>query len=413
MLRRDPSTWANFERARLELARLKVSESGRLELLFARAVEICSRALKVERVGIWSLEPSIPGLSCVQLLDLRLPGAAAGERIRQADLGRYAEALVERRYIAAADVRTHPQMADLVAEYFGPRSIVAALDVPLYRDGEVVGVLCHEHRDGPRVWTDEEGDFAISVADIVAHAITTADLVEALESLREQERAREEAVRAEALTRVARGLAHDLGNSLQSIMLQSELLLHVADDPAAVRVVAGTIRDLGAHAGRITAGMRAFARGVDAPAVSVALDEQVRSSVDALRALAGADRAFTVTLGAGGARVTLDPTGFERALANLVVNAREATRPGGAIALSTAASVDGASVEVRDDGQGMDEATRARAFEPFFTTRDDAPRRGFGLSIVAAVVHAAGGDVGVESAPGDGSRFVIRLPRSV
>lgn len=411
MLRRDPSTWTDFERARLELARLKLADAGSLELLFARAVQICAQALHVERVGIWSMDPSIPGIRCVHLNDRGDPFRVAGDQLRMPDLGAYARALVDRRYIAVTDATTDPLTAGLVEGYFGPRSVVATLDVPLYRDGEVIGVLCHEHRGGPRVWTEEEGTFAISVADMVAHALTTADLVDALEALREQERTRQDALRADALGRVARGLAHDLGNSIQSILLQSEILLRAADDPDAVREVAGNIRELGAQAGRITRGMREFARGVDAEPVVVALDAEVRAAVEALRALAGADRAVPLKLGGGDAKVRIDPTAFERALANLVVNAREATRPGGVIVISTRAAEGSVEVEVCDDGHGMDEATRARAFDPFFTTHGDMLPRGFGLSIVAAVAHAAGGTVRVESAPDEGARFVMQLPR--
>jgi two-component system cell cycle sensor histidine kinase/response regulator CckA len=411
VLRRDPSTWADFEHARLALARLKLSDTDSVTLHFERATEICARALQVDRVGIWSLDDSIPGLRCVHLLDRRDPTCEPGDRLRQADLGSYARALIDCRYIASTDVRVDPLMGELVAEYFGPRDIVATLDVPLYRDGEVVGVLCHEHRGGPRAWTADEGGFAISVAEMVAHALTTADLVDALEALREQERARHDALRADALGQVARGLAHDLGNSLQSIALQAEFLVRVSDDPLKVRVSAGGIRDLAGHAGRITRGMREFARGVDAAPVAVAIDAELASSVDALRALAGGDRVLTVHLEAGAARVSINPTGLERALANLVVNAREATRPGEAIRLSTSAGADTVRVEVGDDGHGMDEATQGRAFDPFFTTRAEAPQRGFGLSIVAAVIHGAGGEVRVESAPGKGARFVITLPR--
>lgn len=412
MLRREPPRWVDFDHARLELARLKLSDVGTVDLLFARAVEICARALNVDRVGIWSLDPSIPGLVCVHLLDRRDPGCAAGDRLRQSDLGHYARALTERRFIASRDVTADETTADLARDYFVPRGIVSTLDVPLYRDGEVTGIICHEHRGALRTWTDEEGDFAISVADMVAHALTTSDLVAALESLREQERLRQDALRAEALGRVARGITHDLGNSIQSIGMLAEYLLRVADDPAKVREVAAGIRDLGSHAGRITAGMREFARGGDAAPVVVAIDELLARATEALRALAGSDRVTTVAPGAEGALVAVDPTGFERALANLVVNAREATGPGGRISVSTRADAQGVEVEVSDDGHGMDEVTRARAFDPFFTTHGDDAQRGFGLSIVAAVVHAAGGEVSVASAPGQGACFTLRLPRA-
>ena len=96
------------------------------------------------------------------------------------------------------------------------------------------------------------------------------------------------------------------------------------------------------------------------------------------------------------------------ALTNLVENALEATEPSGTVAL-TATEVDGSVVfRVSDSGRGIDAAQQARLFEPFFTTR--AEGTGLGLAIARGVARGHGGDITVESKPGEGSVFTLALP---
>ncbi len=400
-----------LEAARMQLARLKRAESDGLPRLLDRALEICSRALGVGRVGVWLLDPAIPGLRCVHLHDTEDPTATTGRVLHEADLGVYAASMVARNYIASRDVRLDPQTAHLVAHYFADHNIVSTLDVPFYRDGEVIGVICHEHRGEPRDWTAAEAGFVQCVAEIVSHALTTDVLISALETLHALEHSREEALRESALARVARGIAHDLGNTLQSIALQAECLRLVADDGQSVREAVARILDLGRHAKAILKGIRDYAEGDHGAPSPVTVDVALDRAHGTLRALAGEDRAVTLSRGAPDAVAMVSPTGLERALANLVINAREATGPGGVIAIASWVEGDAVCVEVRDDGHGMDEETRGRVFEPFFSTHVDDAQRGFGLSIVAAVVRTGGGSVEVESAVGAGARFVMRLPR--
>ena len=95
-------------------------------------------------------------------------------------------------------------------------------------------------------------------------------------------------------------------------------------------------------------------------------------------------------------------------LRNLLEHAMQATEAGGSISL-VAERVPGAvNVRVRDTGRGIDPEIRQRLFEPFFTTRQEGT--GLGLAIVRGVVESHGGEVAVESAPGAGSTFTLRLP---
>jgi len=109
--------------------------------------------------------------------------------------------------------------------------------------------------------------------------------------------------------------------------------------------------------------------------------------------------------------VRIEARDLERAVMNLLLNARDALDGGGAIELAARLAPDGDSIEVvvTDDGAGMDRETQARADEPRFTTKGDRGT-GMGLPTVAAMVTAAGGDLRLRSAPGEGTEVTLQLP---
>jgi signal transduction histidine kinase len=91
------------------------------------------------------------------------------------------------------------------------------------------------------------------------------------------------------------------------------------------------------------------------------------------------------------------------------MNARDAMPVPGALSIAVRDAAPGVVLEVVDTGVGMDDATRARVLEPFFTTKTEIGT-GLGLAIVYGIVSAAGGTVDVDSAPGAGTRVAVRLP---
>jgi len=124
-------------------------------------------------------------------------------------------------------------------------------------------------------------------------------------------------------------------------------------------------------------------------------------------------------------RALVDPDQLERAVLNLVVNARDAMPDGGTVVIETANVVlapedlsaagvmsPGPAVRlvVRDTGTGMAAEIRERVFEPFFTTKPAGAGTGLGLSMVHGFVLQTGGQIGIESAPGAGTAIIIDLP---
>jgi signal transduction histidine kinase len=110
-----------------------------------------------------------------------------------------------------------------------------------------------------------------------------------------------------------------------------------------------------------------------------------------------------------------DTVQLEQVMSNLVVNAIHACSDGGRVELSCGVSAEehGAArafLQVRDDGHGMDDATRERIFEPFFTTKDTGQGTGLGLSVAHGIVTEHGGRISVDSDPRGGSIFSVFLP---
>jgi signal transduction histidine kinase len=99
---------------------------------------------------------------------------------------------------------------------------------------------------------------------------------------------------------------------------------------------------------------------------------------------------------------------LERAVANLLVNAIQASRPGSTVTVKTRASERGAEVAIFDRGTGIAPEHLEQIFNPFFTTKKDGV--GLGLAIVSRIVDEHGGLLTVESEPGKGTQFRIDLP---
>ena len=113
-----------------------------------------------------------------------------------------------------------------------------------------------------------------------------------------------------------------------------------------------------------------------------------------------------------GARVVANRHRIYQVLLNLIRNAFQATPPGGTVEVHTRTEGETAIIEVTDTGTGMSEQTKARIFDPFFSTKGDKGL-GLGLRITRAAVERHGGTIEVESTLGEGSRFRVRLPCAV
>jgi signal transduction histidine kinase len=280
-------------------------------------------------------------------------------------------------------------------------------------------VVCHEHVGTSREWTTEERDFVGSVADLVALKMKGAELSELRAALRTHEARLFAYDKADALSQLAVGVAHDFRNLLTVMGGGADL---IAGHPAAPPEAVGWAREIGAAAERgavLVRELLEFGRANGASPRVVDPGAVVEKFAPVLRAVLGSRYQLELTRADKVGKVLIDPNHLDRVLLNLVTNAKEAMPGGGPIrvrvtAVTTAEADDAKDepyilVEVRDTGAGMDEPTRARLFEPFYTTKPKGT--GLGMPIVKKVVDAAGGFIRVESSPGAGTAVLIYLPR--
>jgi len=247
---------------------------------------------------------------------------------------------------------------------------------------------------------------------------------------------------------LAAGMAHEINNPLSGILQSAQVMsLRLQDDLPANRAQAEAagcdfdamgkylerrgvldmlagIRESAARAARIVANMLDFSRRGDGEKMpfdlNVLLDaalELCASDYDLQKKYDFRHIALQRDYDTSLPHVPCTPTQIEQVVMNILRNAAQAMakrEPGAAparIALRTRRDGDMARIDIEDNGPGMDETTRKRIFEPFFTTKKPGDGTGLGLSVSYYIIsNNHDGSLEAESSPGQGTRFVIRLP---
>jgi PAS domain S-box-containing protein len=230
--------------------------------------------------------------------------------------------------------------------------------------------------------------------------------------------------RMEAIGRLAGGVAHDFNNLLTVILSAAELVSRSPLSAGQEREL-DMVRDAAGRAAALTRDLLTFSRREAGRPRAISVDEALTRAEPLLSRLAGSEVSFSLRLGVGASLVQIDPSRLEQALANLIVNARDATPAGGSVLLSTAeietneaflrqhpdvAPGRYVAISVIDTGAGIPASVRERIFEPFFTTKPTGKGTGLGLSMVYGVAQQAGGYVTVDSREHQGTTFRLLLP---
>jgi signal transduction histidine kinase len=227
------------------------------------------------------------------------------------------------------------------------------------------------------------------------------------------ERTLERARRAEALGRVAGGVAHDFNNMLMVLGAHLDSLRSEEAPTTAVEEAIGGIDEVVQRGSRLTRQLLVFGRRAEAQRAPLDVRELVQSTLELLEKVVPKRIALQFRCENGEYHALLDRSLLEQIMLNLVTNARDAIDGAGTISVELEPSADQSRIVLRvsDDGVGMDDAVVRRIFEPFFTTKGDERGTGLGLASVEAAVTRLGGTIGVTSAPGVGTRFEVTLPR--
>jgi signal transduction histidine kinase/ActR/RegA family two-component response regulator len=239
--------------------------------------------------------------------------------------------------------------------------------------------------------------------------------------------------RLRALGQMASGIAHDVNNALSPIVAYSELLITTQPDlPPNARRYLETIRQSGEDIAHIVARMREFYRrhSDNEQLVKVDINKIIEEVIELTRPRwrdISQREAISIEIKhvpqPDLPLLVSDPTDLREALINLIFNAVDAMPQGGVITLTSHSMTKAApkngngtspeeqiQVEVRDNGIGMDEGTRARCLEPFFSTKAKRGGTGLGLAMVYGMMQRHHGNIEIESAPGHGTCVRLTFP---
>lgn len=290
----------------------------------------------------------------------------------------------------------------------------SAAAIPLSSGGAPIGALLLLRRPGKTEFCEDELEHARAFGHLASLAFHKLHLLE------EAERRRDDLEQAvESRSRLMRGFTHDVKNSLAAALGNAELLLEqgvLGDLDDAQRRSLAQIRSSIGSAVALIDDLLELAR---AEAGQLEIRWAATDVREPARALAGE---YHATAEKAGLRIDLrmpdrmpviesDASRIHQVLANLISNAIKYTGPGGHVVVSARADARHISVDVTDTGPGIPGDQQALLFEEFWRSDRREKGAGLGLAIGRRVARLLGGDITVDSEPGRGSTFTLRLPR--
>jgi PAS domain S-box-containing protein len=301
----------------------------------------------------------------------------------------------------------------------GLRSLVA---VPLTVNAQVIAVLLVAQAK-PASFSSTDCEFLKQLGDLVALAVAQSQLQGALretnDELCQSQQALMQQERLRALGQMAGGIAHDINNAIAPAMIYSEWLLEQEGGLSVPgRRQLTTIKRAIEDVAHTVARLREFYRRdeAQAPAVAVDLNEMVAQVIDLTHARwhdmpqqRGMVVRLVTELAPGLPVINAVASEIRESLINLVFNAVDAMPDGGTLTLRTALADAHIVVEVADTGIGMDDDTRRRCLEPFFTTKGERGT-GLGLAMVYGIAERHGATIDITSAVGGGTTIRLTFP---
>jgi PAS domain S-box-containing protein len=303
-----------------------------------------------------------------------------------------------------------------------------ALETAL-REGKFAGEAQRVRKNGERFWAsviidpirDDQGN-------LLGFAKVTRDITERKEAELQLERSRAALVQSqkmEAIGRLTGGVAHDFNNLLTVIRASADLLRRPGITEEKRERYVQAIAETAGRATALTGQLLAFARRQPLQPEVFDVGAKLRGCQQIIATMSGSSISVNLALNEVPQLVEADPSQFDTAILNMVINARDAMPDGGEIRVSvrpaqsvpavrghTAAKGDFVAIEISDTGSGMPPEVKAQIFEPFFTTKPVDQGTGLGLSQVYGFAKQSHGEIDVESELGHGTTFTLYLPHS-
>jgi two-component system NtrC family sensor kinase len=249
---------------------------------------------------------------------------------------------------------------------------------------------------------------------LVVVAMELALIIERRESEEDKEKLINQLHHADRLATVgelAAGVAHEINEPLGSILGFAQLASKDEGAPDQVKKDLKKIVSASLHAREIVKKLMTYSRQVNPEKTKINLNQIVEDSLYFCKSRCLKEGIeLNLCLGSELPSIIADPVQINQVIVNIVVNAMQSIRDFGKIDIRTLLSDDGVELIISDTGHGMKEEVLQQIFDPFYTTKEAGKGLGLGLSVVNAIIKSHNGKIEVNSEPGKGTEFIIRLP---
>ena len=332
--------------------------------------------------------------------------------------------------LGRGDVLHIPRVADLPPEARATKKLLesqdvqSAISVPLVSPKGLLGFFGFDMVREEKTWGEPTVDFLKVLGHVFGNAIERKRAEEERQSLQAQV---QQAQKLESLGVLTGGIAHDFNNLLMAILGNADLAIQDLPEVSPVRLFIEEIDKASRRAADLCRQMLAYSGHGRFVVKSIDVNELVEEMAYLLKTSISKKIALNLHLKRGLPGVEADAAQTQQVVMNLITNASEAVgEESGEITISTGAMVcsreylsrsylheeqpegDYVYVEVADTGCGMDEETRAKIFEPFFSTKFTG--RGLGLAATLGIVRGHKGAIMLDSTPGEGTTFRVLFP---
>ena len=401
-----------------------LEEAAFFNIVTQRAVD----TLNIERVSIWMLDKRQNELMCRKLYVRNKNEWSSGLILKREDYPNYFSAIENNTVISANNAHYHPATSEFSENYLTPLGIGAMLDIPIRRQGHLIGVICCEHVGGNRTWRSDEQGFVSGLSDLVSLNIESSERniveVELAEAKKEADDANN--AKSEFLS----SMSHELRTPMNAISGFAQILMmessNKLDDvqKSNVKEIINASNHLLELINEVLNLAKIESGNIELSIKTVNLNEVIIECFSLMENMIES-RNIKTTYQFNGENISfnnissrktyihVDRIRFKQILLNLLSNAVKYNVEGGCITVACDISNDIVRISVIDSGKGISKAGQNELFKSFSRLGQEngnVEGTGIGLVITKKLVEAMGGQIGVESELSAGSTFWVDFP---